>query len=116
MTTLRNLTPHAITLIDADGSQFTVQPEPVSARCEPRDTPMGLECILGEGTTHMIPLVSPGYGAVTGLPGEETGVLLFVSRVIMDACPTRHDLVTSASLVRDADGRIVGCGALAIQD
>lgn len=60
-----------------------------------------------------IPLVTIGYGAPIGLPDEEEGTLLVVSKIVADAAPGRSDLVMPDLVVRDDAGRIVACRGLA---
>jgi hypothetical protein len=59
--------------------------------------------------TTTVPVVRQSLGEVTGLPEQTAGTYLIVSRVIAAACPDRLDLLVPDNLVRDSDGRIVGC-------
>jgi hypothetical protein len=59
-------------------------------------------------------LVDGAYGKVTNLPEPKNGVLYIVSAAVRCALPQRHDLASPAHLVRDKEGRIVGCLALEV--
>ena len=53
------------------------------------------------------------FGAVEGLPDPEEGVVWIVSRVVAEAAKERDDLLVTDDAVRDDQGRIIGCRALA---
>lgn len=53
-------------------------------------------------------MVKTTLGTPEGLPAVEPGTTLVVSRLIVDACPERTDLVSPGEAIRDADGKIVG--------
>ena len=61
-----------------------------------------------------IPLLVGSYGEVSNLPEPEEGVLYIVSAAVRTALPQRKDLGSPAHLVRDEEGRIIGCLALEI--
>jgi hypothetical protein len=50
---------------------------------------------------------------VSGLPEPSRGTLYIVSSVVQAALPNRTDLVSPHDIMRDADGVVVGCRALA---
>ena len=69
------------------------------------------------GTVDGIPLVEVQYGRLEGLPKPSLGVYLVVSSITAQAAkqqgrPT-DDLLLTTGLVRDAEGRILGCTAFA---
>lgn len=49
-----------------------------------------------------------------GVPPPRPGVMWVVSRRVLLAHPGRLDLASPADLVRDSDGRVVGCRALSV--
>lgn len=59
-----------------------------------------------------VPVRAIRYGETVGLPEMVDGVLLVVARVVAQQVP-RADLVFPDQEVRDADGQIIGCRALA---
>lgn len=69
------------------------------------------------GTVDGIPVVEVQYGRVEGLPEPCPGVWLVVSGITAQAARAQgrdtSDLLLTTGLVRDADGRIVGCTAFA---
>lgn len=69
------------------------------------------------GTVDGIPLVEVQYGRLEGLPRPSLGVYLVVSAITAQAARAQgrstDDLLLTTGLVRDADGRIVGCTAFA---
>lgn len=105
MTTLINLTPHAINIIGSAGT-VTVAPSGTVARCSQTSTPAG--------EVNGIPLSRTVFGEVQGLPAPEEGVLLIVSALVRAALPGRTDLASPGELVRDAAGNPVGCKGLIV--
>lgn len=108
---LINLTPHEVALRDsAESSPWLVIPSEGAARAaEFRDHFDNVDTDDG----HAIRVNRLSLGEVTGLPDPIHGVGYIVSRVIAEALPLRHDLYIVDQTVRDAQGRIVGCAALA---
>ena len=59
-----------------------------------------------------IPLsISKFSETITGLPEEEPGVFLIVSRMVAEALPKRNDLLVVNETTRDQEGRIDGCSS-----
>jgi hypothetical protein len=96
-----NLTPHAIHVGDR-----TIPPSGAVARVSTASVAVGKH----DG----IPIVRTNYGQVEGLPEPEEGTLYVVSSLVRLACPDRADLASPALLVRDQEGRVIGCGALEV--
>ena len=105
-TTIVNLTPHEIAVYDAAG-ESVLQVIPSSGMARAAQTREPLDKING------IPVSKTGYGAVTGLPDQQDGVVYIVSVLTAQAAPDRKDLYIVDDLVRDDTGRILGCKALA---
>jgi len=61
-----------------------------------------------------VPLLVGSYGKVSNLPEPKDGVLYIVSAAVRTALPERNDLASPAHLVRDEEGRIIGCLAFEI--
>lgn len=55
---------------------------------------------------------STKFGEIKDLPALQDGVLYIVSRIVASASD-RDDLVIPNDLVRDDDGQVIGCRALA---
>lgn len=108
---LINLTPHPLTLIGPDGTVLLSQaPDGPMARCAEDRREVGTVTLPGGAT---IPLRTVGFGTVTNLPAPRDGVLYVVSRATAEAAGRRDDVVYPDEQVRDKDGRIIGCRALA---
>ncbi|OJY45965.1 hypothetical protein [Pseudonocardia sp. 73-21] len=106
---LRNLTPHALDLWLA-GGRVRLPAELPSPRLPLRRTVLGcLDTPLGP-----VPLTETVLdGGVHDLPAPEDGVWLVVSRLVVEACPDRDDLLFPDDAVRDSDSAtVVGCRAL----
>lgn len=109
MTIIRNLTPHDITVLSADGDVLCVYPAEIPC---PRVAVVETEA----GEIAGAPIVYQRYGQVQDLPAEVAGTYLIVSALVQAACPERDDLLIPARLVRDEAGRIIGCRALAAKE
>ena len=106
MSILINLTPHAVTI-----GNLTVPPSGTVARVSVSRRQVGV-IPLEDGTT--VPAFVPSFGEVTDLPDHQNGVILIVSAMVRShpAIARRLDVASPGTLVRDADGRIVGCDGL----
>jgi len=105
---LVNMTPHDVVVYDDGGVVLmTVPASGAIARCAETSTPDGMFC--------GVPLVRKDYGDIVGLPAEEPDTIYIVSGLVSAAGAKlgRDDLVSPADLVRDDQGRVVGCKALA---
>lgn len=107
---LVNLTPHALSiLIDDDGAAVALLPSGNVARVEvsyTADEPIDADAVT-------IPTVRATYGAPVGLPSPVDGVGFVVSGMVLEALGGRRlDVFAPGELVRDAQGRPVGCRGL----
>lgn len=66
------------------------------------------------GNCQGYPLTKTEYGEVEGLPPFKEGTYYIVSSLVKSACPNRADLLVPNELVRDEQGKIVGCKSFAI--
>lgn len=96
-----NLTPHEVNIGDLDFPASGTVARVVVEHHE-----------IGEHAG--VPLLVGSYGEVSNLPEPEEGVLYIVSAAVRTALPERKDLASPAHLVRDEEGRIIGCQALEI--
>ena len=96
-----NLTPHEVNIGDLD-----FEPSGLVARVNVNHREVGQHA----GVTLLVGT----YGEVSALPEESEGLLYIVSAAVRTALPERKDLASPAHLVRDDEGRIVGCLALEI--
>lgn len=104
MKTLINLTPHEIRIIHAD-QEVVIQPSGTVARCQVEQTIVGF--------VNGIPVYKAIYGQVENLPDPQPGVVYIVSALVAQAVPNRDDVLIPFDSVRDQNGKIVGCKALA---
>ena len=95
-TTIVNLTPHAIVV----GSR-SFAPSGSLARVAMEITP--------QGEIDGIPLFKTAFGQVEGLPPQEAGRYYLVSALVASAEKDRTDLLSPSGLVRDEQGRVIGC-------
>jgi hypothetical protein len=100
--TFINLTPHSL-VVHSGHSRLTIFPSGKIARvaavrtdCDP----------IGGVETSAV-----SYGKVTGLPAPVEGVFYIVSGMVAAAAP-RPDVLSPGELVRDENGRPVGCKGL----
>lgn len=106
---LVNLTPHPVNILTEDG-EIIVPPAGTVARCQQYREIIGHIEVNGK----QIPITRTRFGQVEGLPDPQPDTLYIVSALVAQACPDRRDLVIPDDTIRDAEGRIVGCKALAV--
>ena len=93
-----NLTPHRIKEVET-GNSF--DPSGEVARVDVTMEPVG--------TLNGSPLFKASYGEVVGLPAPQAGVIYIVSGMVLAAVKGRPDVVAPGELVRDPDGKPIGC-------
>lgn len=101
---LVNLTPHEIRIIRED-QEVVIQPSGTIARCQVEQRVIG--------SVNGIPVYKASYGQVENLPDPQEGVIYIVSALVAQAVPNRKDVLIPFDSVRDQNGKIVGCKALA---
>lgn len=99
-----NLTPHTINIHTGGGPVVSIQPSGLIARVETKE--------MEDGEVEGIPVVRSRFGSPIGIPSPEPGVFFIVSRILLDACRGRNDLLAPGPLIRDSEGRPVGCRGL----
>ena len=109
MTTIKNITPHAISIYAADGTThlLDIPPSGEVARVSVTRKETGVVPILTG-----IPVFVGTYGDVSGLPDPQDGVIYLVSAMVRSAVPTRRDVLSPGELIRDATGQPLGCRGL----
>jgi hypothetical protein len=97
-----NLTPHEINLcgtkIAASGKEARVAVTRVNVD-------------LVEICGMFVPIGTDTVGEVTGLPPEQDGVGYIVSLAVRKELPQRKDIYSPADILRDKDGKVIGCGS-----
>jgi hypothetical protein len=104
MSTLVNLTPHVINVLHADGSISNISSSGL-ARCAEQRTVVG--------SVNGIDLYEVAYGDVSGLPEQVEDTYFIVSMPVRLALPWRLDLLSPGELVRDNEGKPIGCKGFA---
>lgn len=98
-----NLTPHKVSF-HLDGKVVDFFPSGQVARVEEKTTYV----------SGVFQLKRSEKGVVDNLPRPCNGRVYVVSRMVLDACPDRTDLMCPADLVRDEAGNIVGCKSFVV--
>lgn len=101
-----NMTPHVVSIVGY-GVITTFPPEGNVARVE----------VTREdaGEISGIKCIKSVMGEVINLPEPEEGKFFIVSRIVFEALPSRSDLLVPDQLVRDDEGRIIGCEGFCIR-
>lgn len=110
MAKIINLTPHALSFIGEDDKVIiTVPASGTVARAASSRSCVGSVEVDGAS----IPVNATSFGEVVGLPDPQPGTILVVSSLTAQAARGRDDVYIVDDAVRDADGRIIGCCAIA---
>lgn len=108
MTTLINLTPHAINVLAEDKTpHFTLPPSGIVARVS--TTRQRVDVLYSQQAPEGIAVFGVRFGEVVGLPAEADDVFYVVSALVKTACPKRADLLSPGELVRNEAGQPIGC-------
>ena len=100
-----NLTPHSVNIVCDNGNVITYNPSGTVARCS--------QNTIKIGDVNGIPLTQTSFGDVVDLPLPQKDTIFIVSRLVINACPDRDDLVVPNDIVRDDHGNIIGCKSFA---
>jgi hypothetical protein len=105
-----NLTPHPLTVHDANGQPVTFPKAANPARVAMDTTQVGLVGAVG---VQLFKSIRTEFGAVEGLPEPDGETFYIVSALVFAAAPNRYDLIVPADQQRDGAGRVTH--ALAFQ-
>ena len=104
-----NLTPREVKIVDGGNNVVAVFPSDGVAWVSQYDV------LVDE--INSIPVVKTEFGEVLGLPEPAEDTVFIVSRITVEVARARglntDDLLITSGAVRDDQGRIVGCRALA---
>ncbi|MFW5434339.1 hypothetical protein [Paenibacillus apiarius] len=100
-----NLTPHTINIMP-DGPDGVVTSIPSSGEARATTTREFIVTING------IQVYRTKFGAVQGLPEPQKDTIYIVSTITAQAVPHRDDVFIPDDIVRDDQGRVIGCRAL----
>lgn len=109
MTTIFNLTPHRINIVDEEGNVVKIFESSGEARAAQNDVQIGML----EG----IPIIETTFGEPVDLPEYSQGTYYIVSALTAKAASlsgrSTRDLLLTGKTVRNSNGQIIGCQALA---
>lgn len=100
---LINCTPHTLNIIVGD-EVVDIAPSGIVPRCSQSEQEIG--------TLDGIPITKQVFGEVVDLPKPKLDTYYVVSRLVAAACPNRQDLLIPGPLVRDDEGKVIGCKGL----
>ncbi|MCY9577942.1 hypothetical protein [Paenibacillus alvei] len=100
-----NLTPHTINIMP-DGTDGDVTSIPSSGEARATTTREHY------GTINGIQVYRTKFGTVQGLPKPQKDTIFIVSSITAQAVPEREDVFIPDDIVRDEQGRVIGCRAL----
>ena len=102
---IRNLTPHILNIVAADGTVVNIEPSGIVPRVS--SSQEIVEVINGINVSHEV------LGDVIDLPAPEEGVVLVVSRLVASAVSGRNDVLVPGALLRNDQGQVIGANGLA---
>lgn len=107
MTNIINMTPHAVHIVDAEGTIITTFPKGEAMIRLAVKT-------VSAGTIAGVSVTKTEFGQPEGLPFFVEGTYYIVSQLVKSALADRTDLLVPAEVVRDTNGNILGCKSLGI--
>lgn len=100
---LINATPHQLNIVQTDGKVLTLEGSGICPRCASSED---VDMAIG-----LIEVTRQTLGHVEGLPDPIPGVYFIVSRLVASATE-REDLLVPGALLRDDQGKVIGCKGL----
>jgi hypothetical protein len=110
-----NCTPHEIVLVGEDGNvALRIPPSGIVARVREEVTACGAVTVCPGGPLTPgveVTLVKRAWGPIEGLPAPQFRTIFIVSSLVAQAAwaQGRRDVVAPGELVRDSEGRVIGC-------
>ena len=115
-----NCTPHDVSIYSSadcymyNGSLYLREggeeyPEPLSVYPAAKEPARAIYVQKPVGTVDGYQIYRWTPDEIFNLPEPEPGTYYIVSKMLAQACPERKDLIFPGTVVRDADGRVVGC-------
>lgn len=106
-----NLTPHALNVRTLDGSTSVLPPSPDGVARVVYDRLPPEQATLNGHEVQIAVAGSPRE--IIGLPDPEPHTIYIVAKAVADAAPaSRGDLMSPGRLLRDAEGKVIGCDGL----
>jgi len=100
-----NLTPHSLIIYKNGEKIEEIHP---SGIVRVKEEKIKIGKILG------VPIYKIKYTESEGLPSPIKDTFYFVSAIVAQANLNRNDLLLSSDLIRDENGRILGCSSFAV--
>lgn len=111
-----NLTPHALNIKTTNGDFVTIRPDETGPARVIYDTLPPEHVVCGDDSDDVFEVTVAGVPReISGLPdyGLYGDVIYIVSKAVADAASRhRDDLMSPGRLLRDAEGRVIGCDGL----
>lgn len=122
-----NLTPHDINIIGEDNViKYIIPPSGTIARCKtereitdygyiyiPINKPDSDNPRTFIISNHVeVPITQTKFGEVEGLPEKKHKTIYIVSSLVAQACKDRNDVFIPDDIVRNEEGKIIGCRSL----
>lgn len=107
---IRNKTPHDVNIVDENGKVVKTFPRSKNSIRLDSETKRVGEIEVDD---TFIPLSKTVMGDAN-LPEKRDDVLYIVSRIVQESFPERYDFIIPNEIVRDDEGKIVGCKSLAV--
>lgn len=106
-----NLTPHALQVKSLDGGFITILPDAEGPARVFYDHLPPEQVTIG-GSEVAVAVAGP-VKEIIGLPEPQPDMVFVVAKAVSDAAPAgRGDLMSPGRLIRDADGKVIGCDGL----
>lgn len=102
-----NKTPHAVYVLNEDGSILRVFPKS-------NGMIRVAEIVTDIAPIDGIPISSTSWGETNDVPEYIEGTYYIVSQLVKNALPERKDLLVPKGAVRDDKGNVIGCTRLDI--
>lgn len=106
-----NLTPHALYVKDMSGEYITILPDAegparvIYDRLPPEQVRIG--------GSEVAVAVAGLVREIVGLPEPQPDIVFIVAKAVADAAPaSRGDLMSPGRLLRNAEGKVIGCDGL----
>ena len=84
-------------------------PEPLSVYPAAKKPARAIYELIVAGRADRCLIYRRALREIIGLPEPKKGTHYIVGKTLAQACPERKDLIFPGTVVRDADGHVVGC-------
>lgn len=107
-----NLTPHTLNVKASSGDFVTILPDADGPARVIYDQLPPEQIRVGNFDSFEV-TVAGSPREIVNLPDPQPNIIFIVAKAVADAAPRhRGDLMSPGRLIRDADGKVVGCDGL----